>query len=253
MRAIHGLWVMVLFVTAASSARAGDIYTCKGTHGEKVYQNAPCPTTTNQVEHRTYSPEMARAVDGSSGATERIYQTSQQNSYSGKAGAPEPRDERYSYGAGTAPTAVTTPARSGGIGSSAYQRGEVQGTRCVDARSRVYYTAGQCGTSTTYAGTQPVDWHKDQVQGVPGAVMVSPNEALNPMTGQIVQLQAAPTVVPVYRRTNDVGTTVDVDEACAGARAAAAGRFSKKADARVQELCRFGRSMYDQQRSGAIP
>lgn len=81
-------------------------------------------------------------------------------------------------------------------------------------------------------------------------MMTEPNEAMNPMTGQLVQLEAAPTVAPVYQRTRDAGTAVDPNAACAEARKAAAGRFNRRADQRVQELCRFGRSMYDQQRSG---
>jgi hypothetical protein len=100
------------------------------------------------------------------------------------------------------------------------------------------------------AGMRPRPWQQDQVQGMPGAVMTGPNEAMNPMTGQLVQLEAAPMAVPTYQRTRDQGAAVSADEACAGARAAAAGRFNKRADDRVQELCRFGRSMYDQPRSG---
>lgn len=245
----------LILILVLATSWAGDIYTCKGAHGEKVYQNAPCSTADKQVEHRKYDASMARAEDGSAGATERIYTSptasyygndgSSGNSRSGASGA-------FDY-SGVDQSANAAPAHAGGIGSSAYQRGEVRGTRCVTTKGRVYYTAGACGTSVTYAGTAPVDWHKDQVQGVPGAVMVGPNQAMNPMTGQIVQLDAAPTVAPVYQRSRDAGTAVGADEACAGARKAAAGRFDRKADRRVQELCRSGRSLYDQPQSGGIP
>jgi hypothetical protein len=80
--------------------------------------------------------------------------------------------------------------------------------------------------------------------------MTGPDTAMDGMTGQPIQLQHADTSVTVYQRSRDQGTAVDANEACAGARKAAAGRFNKAADDRVQELCRFGRSLYDQPQSG---
>lgn len=244
----------VVLLALAGTVHAGDIYACQGEHGEKVYQNTPCQTTAKQLEHRQYDPSMARAADGSAGATERIYTEPPDTYYGADAQRSNaPASSGFDYSSGSGADVPRAPAITGGIGSSAYQRGEIRGTRCVTARGRVYYTAGACGTSVTYAGTAPVDWHKDQVGGIPGAVMVAPNQALNPMTGQIVRLEAAPTAAPIYHRSRDAGTAVDANEACAGARKAAAGRFNRKADRQVQELCRSGRSLYDQPRSGGIP
>ena len=237
----------------AGLAQAGDIYTCKGKGGINVYQNTPCPKSADELSHTAYDASMRRAVDGSGGHTER------------GANAPSMREQSMStdsssyvagnnYGSGNGvPPATVLPAQAGGIGSSAYQRGEVQGTRCVNARGKVYFTAGRCGTSVSYAGDRPVDWHRAQVQDMPGAVMVGPNRALDPMTGQIVDLVPTPQVAPTYVQTRDQGTPVSADEACEGARKAAAGRFNKKADDRVQALCRFGRSMHDQTPGGGIP
>lgn len=83
--------------------------------------------------------------------------------------------------------------------------------------------------------------------------MTSPNEALNPMTGQIVQLQPEPIVSPAFTQSRDSGTQVDPDEACEQARKAADGKFSRKLDQRERELCDYGRSLYDEHRSRDIP
>jgi hypothetical protein len=246
-------WVGVVGLLLCSGlAQAGDIHTCKGKGGVNVYQNSPCPKPADELNHAAYDASMGRAADGSSGHTERgAYAPSLRRQMPARDSSAPVADINYSGSSAT--PAQTQPTLAGGIGSSAYQRGEVRGTRCVNADGHVYFTAGACGSSVSYAGDQPVDWHRDQVQGVPGAVMIGPNQALDPMTNQIVQLIETPQVAPTYMRTRDSGTHVGADEACAGARKAAAGRFNKRADDRVQELCRFGRSMHDQTPSGGIP
>lgn len=244
-------WLMgACLLSCMGLAQAGDIYTCKGKGGVNVYQSTPCSKAADELNRAAYDASMRRAADGTSGRTER------------GADAPSMRRQastdypaaNITYSSNGRDASGQAPViRSGGLGSSAYQRGEVHGTRCVNAKGQVYFTGGSCGTSVSYAGDHPVDWHRDQVQGVPGAVMINPDQALDPATGQVVQLIPTPHVAPSYVQTRDQGAPVSADEACEGARKAAAGRFNKKADDRVQELCRFGRSMYDQTPSGGLP
>lgn len=234
-RTVRGAALCALLAITGSAA-AGDIYVCKGAHGVKSYQNVPCAQVSDQVGHNTYSNAMARPAQPPS-------YTVQQYS------APAPRPVSRAARPQLVTAGSATAYRGGGIGSTAYQRGEAGGRRCVSAKGQVYFAA-ECGSSVTYAGMRARDWRGDRVEGVPGAVMTQPNGAIDPMTGQFVQLIPEPMDEPAYVRTQDAGTDVSADEACAGARRAAAGRFSKKADDRVQDLCRFGRSMYDQPRSG---
>jgi hypothetical protein len=232
-------WVLaVAALVAMGSAHAGDIYTCKGANGVNTYQNTPCATSTKQLGHQTYSADMARA--------------------------PAPSADEYGYGSSDAaprmaPRAATAgggqaaaPAQQSfghGLGTSAYQRGEVRTMRCVNARGQVYFTRDQCGTSTVATGVAPRAWQKDQVQGMPDAVMVGPDQALNPVNGRIVNLTPEPTMVPTFHRSQDQGSAADANDACTAARKAATGRFDRRADQRVQDLCRSGRSLYDQPRS----
>jgi hypothetical protein len=223
----------------STAALAGDIYICKGTHGENVYQNAPCATASKELAHRQYDPAMARAADGSAGHTERVYATPERGyAAGGTVGGGRPLGQ----GASLPP--------AGGLGSSPYQRGEVQGTRCVSATGQVYVTADACRTTTELVGSRTAarDWQRDQVQGRPDLVMSGPDQAFDPATGQFIQLQHAPETqtVNVYRTTQDRGTPMNVDSACDAARANAAQHTrSERAQREVEALCRQGRSLYD--------
>ncbi len=244
---------VVSLLLCAGLAQAGDIYTCKGKGGVNVYQNTPCPEASDELNHSAYRASMRRAADGSSDRNERGAEAPSMHQQE-RLSDPSPYSRGISYsGSGRAASTQDQPSQTGGIGSSAYQRGEVAGTRCVNAKGNVYYTAGRCGTSVTYTGEHEVDWRHSQVQGVPGAVMINPDQAIDPTTGQMVQLIPTARTAPTYVRTRDEGSSFGADEACEGARKVAAGRFNKKADDRVQALCRFGRSMYDQTPSGGIP
>lgn len=130
---MKALWIAGLWLVFAGPATAGDIYTCKGAHGEKVYQNAPCPTPDKQVDHQQYDPAMARAADGSAGATDRIY-TSLMGSYSEQstATAGYSGGARYSNGSPPVPGERTSPAPTAPTGyqCKAGQRIWMQTTRC---------------------------------------------------------------------------------------------------------------------------
>lgn len=237
------LSVLLALGCLALPARAGDIYTCKGAHGEKVYQNAPCATANTQLGHSQYDPAMARAADGSAGHTERVYATPARGYVSGGTVGKAVAGGRPLGQAGA-------PLPAGGLGSSPYQRGEVQGTRCVNAAGRVYVSAAGCGTSTELVGSQTSqrDWQQDMVQGHPGLVMSGPDQAFDPATGQYIQLQHVENTqtVNVWQTTQDRGTPMDADDACDAARANAAQHTrSERAQHQVEALCRQGRSLYD--------
>lgn len=228
-----GVWVVACLLVPA--VRAGNIYTCKGANGVNTYQNLPCAKPAEQIQHATYDDALARPGTPAPTAPRDRYGTA----------APAHR------GMGAAiPPPAALPATTGGLGSSAYQRGEVQGTRCVNARGQVYYTAAGCGTSTQRVGTQERLWRGDTVEGVPGAVMIGPDQAVDPRTGQVVELEHTQDRVDVYRTTRDAGAAMDADQACTGAQQVAAQHpHSQQAQRRVEDLCRRGRSLYDTQPS----
>lgn len=145
--------------------------------------------------------------------------------------------------------AATTSSTNhvGGLGVSAYARGDIHAVRCTTASGRVYYAKGTCSTSTTTEVVVGHDWHGDKVRGMPGAVMVGPNEAMDPRTGQVVDLQTVSNNTVVHVTTRDHAQSVSADKACAEAQKAEARHpYSHKITRRVQALCQQGRSLYDQ-------
>lgn len=64
----------LLGLSACWSARAGDIYTCKGADGVTVYQNTPCPTPQAQLQHSRYDESLARAPAPQEGELQAVQQ-----------------------------------------------------------------------------------------------------------------------------------------------------------------------------------
>src|SRR5574337_1192049 len=189
----------------ATTALAGNIYVCKGAHGVNSYQNTPCATPDKQIRHETYDEALARP--GTPPPAARV-------SYGADPSVGGGRRLDDSRMAPPAPRAPPLPETGGGgLGSSAYQRGQIQGARCVNARGQVYYTATGCGTSTQWVGTRERPWHGDMVEGMPGAVMVGPDQAVDPHTGRVVELEHTMDHVNVYRTTPDAGAAMDADQA----------------------------------------
>jgi hypothetical protein len=82
---------------------------------------------------------------------------------------------------------------------------------------------------------------------MPDAVMVGPDTALDPRTGQTFQLEHAPTTAPVYVHTQDHGRHVDADTACREARTKA--KLNPRdavAAKRAHDVCNAGRGLWDQ-------
>ena len=128
----------VCLLLGAGLAQAGDIYTCKGKDGVNVYQNIPCPKPAEELKHSAYNASMGRAADGSNGHTGRgAYAPSMRNQAVSDDVSPPTTEINYGSGDG-ATSARSQPSQTGGIGSSPYQRGEGQGTRCVNAKGKVY-------------------------------------------------------------------------------------------------------------------
>jgi hypothetical protein len=155
MRVIHWAWG-VAFLAVSGVVHAGDIYVCKGTHGEKVYQSTPCPTPDKQVDHRKYDPSIVRAADGSAGATERVY-TSAASGYGEQmeAGGGYSRSGGVRYSSGSPPVpgeqASPPPAAPKGYRCTAGNRTWVQQTPCP----------------STYAGSNFVDVDGHLMDGTP--------------------------------------------------------------------------------------
>jgi hypothetical protein len=82
---------------------------------------------------------------------------------------------------------------------------------------------------------------------MPDAVMVGPDTALDPRTGQTFQLEHAPTTAPVYVHTQDHGRHVDADTACREARTKAKlNPRDARAAKRAHDVCNAGRGLWDQ-------
>lgn len=218
-------------------ASAGDIYQCKSPQGVTIFQQTPCPSSVKSVGHTKF-----QAAPDDPYAAQQIYGTPQPNplqdaSFSDAPAYPSQRDQR----------GLVRSAGCQGIGCTAHQRGDVQSTRCEAPDGRVYYVVGACRRRSIHVGDAPRDWQRDHVQGVPGAVMVGPDTALDPRTGQTFQLQHAPTTRPVYVHTQDQGRRVDADTACSESRAQAKiSPSDARAAKRAHDVCSAGRGLWDQ-------
>lgn len=236
-------WLAVMAMLAAGmwqqQAYAGDIYKCQGPKGETIFQQTPCPSTSKPIAHTKFEavPDDPSAAQRSYAAPPSVHDAPG-SALAGLPSRPVPqRDQRAN--------APDTGCR--GIGCSAYQRGDVQSTRCEAPNGEVYYVIGACRRRSTRVGDAPRSWQRDRVQGMPGAVMVGPDMALDPRTGQAFQLQHAPTTRPVYVHTRDKGRQVDADTACSEARALAKlNPRDASAAKRARDVCNAGRGLWDQ-------
>lgn len=123
------------------------------------------------------------------------------------------------------------------------------GNRCVSSNGIVYYTQAPCWTpaigaaNATAASLQASEsprvidagiapshepprgaigtsWQDDRVQDLPGAVMLGPDQALNPYNGHVVQLAPAVPGQPGMPRAISQGGSAQADLECAQARRA---------------------------------
>lgn len=232
---VLGLTLLLLIASLAPPAHAADIYACKDAHGHMTYQDTPCPQQSKTVGHNTYTPvpdapyssPYARA-DAQPAAGSQRQTTTNVSGYS---------------------QAVldAQPAGCAGIGCSEHQSGQTRATQCTAPNGRAYYTTDTCTSRAQYVGTTSRDWRHDTVEGHPDAVMINRDEALDPRTGHIIQLDAAPLNTPVYQTVRDAGRRIDSDAACAAARQDAHMHpRDAKAAKRAHEVCSAGRGLWDQ-------
>ena len=212
--------VVLLLLIRPQPSQAGDIYVCKGAHGEKVFQNTACPQTNQQLGHSTYSDSLARPPAPAD--------------YPSPAETTAIAPNKPSSVDGAAPN-VISPSVGHGIGAPVDHSGDVT-LKCTSASGHVYYEHGKCRTSLMLVGTEEHDWHADRVAGVPGATMVSPDGAVSP-TGKFIPLQHADADEPIYKRVQDAGVSADPDEACKQARLAMVRDHSKAASDHETEMC----------------
>lgn len=239
-------WRLVALVLLAAGmwqqAHAGDIYKCKSPQGVTIFQQTPCPPTAKPVAHTKFQavpddPSAAQRSDD----TQPPVQDAQAAALTGVPSYPVPQQPQRDQHA----TAADTGCQ--GIGCTTHQCGDVQSTRCEAPDGHAYYVVGECRRRSVYLGDVPRSWQRDRVQGMPDAVMVGPDRALDPRTGQTFQLEHAPTTRPVYVHTQDQGRQVDADTACSEARAQA--KFNPRdarAAKRAHDVCNAGRGLWDQ-------
>jgi hypothetical protein len=121
--------MLLSLVLVTMSAGAADVYVCKGVDGVTSFQQEPCPKAAKYVAHGTFTAHLNDEP------------LPQQRQYTqADTAAPLPRTTQTQTGA----SIVQYPAtqQRGGIGSSAYQRGEVQATQCTAPSGKTYYTTG---------------------------------------------------------------------------------------------------------------
>lgn len=112
---------------------------------------------------------------------------------------------------------------------------EPAGNRCLSSNGIVYYTPQPCWKPPAKSA---VAWQADQVQDMPGAVMVGPNTALNPYSGNEVNLDPPVVGMPAQPRMPSGGGSAAADLACAQAR-------QTDWNATARERCAMGQSPDD--------
>lgn len=217
-------------------ALGADIFKCKQPNGVIAYQQAPCTKTEQQIAHSHFqrqpdAPIYSQPRPGSSARLPEGYVTNT----SGQAA--------HGFSTNESAGSINTPLGCAGIGCSAHQRGDVTTRECVAPDGRHYYTTNACRTRFNVVDSQSRDWQNDTVEGVPGAVMVGPDRALDPSTGRYIQLQHS----PVLQRAQDPGQRIDPDAACRQARLDAKLHPHDTAAAkRAGIVCSKGRGLWDQ-------
>lgn len=232
--AIAGLVFVLLTACMVIPAHAGDIYACKDAHGNMAYQDKPCPTKSETVGHGSYKP-----VPDAPYSSPYAQAPAQDQD--------EVAPSMQATGTYGVTTNATQPSSCAGIGCSQHASGQTAATQCMAPDGRVYYTTHSCTVRSNYVGTTSRGWQHDTVQGHPDAVMINRDEALDPRTGRVIQLDAAPLSTPVYQQTRDAGQQVNSDAACQGARADARMHpHDAKAAKRARDVCSAGRGLWDQ-------
>lgn len=231
---ILGLILLLITACLTVPAHAGDIYACKDARGNMAYQDKPCPTQAKTVGHGSYKPVPDAPYSSPYTQAPAVDQS-------------QPSPGMQSTGTYGVPVNTRQPTTCAGIGCSQHASGRTAATQCTAPDGRVYYTTQSCTAQSHYVGTTSRDWHNDTVQGHPDAVMINRDEALDPRTGRVIQLDAAPLTTPVYQHTHDVGQQVNSDAACQGARSDAHMHpRDAKAAKRVRDVCNAGRGLWDQ-------
>jgi len=239
-RNILGLILLLLTACLAAPARAGDIYACKDTQGRMAYQDTPCPTTAKTASHVTYRPFAKPSPAPSSVTWDDDAQASPTRRH---VAVPQ----SYGVSAPYIHTGSVEAVTCVGIGCTKHQSGQVHTMQCVAPDGRKYYTITTCATREQYVGTAPRDWHNDTVEHYPDAVMINRNEALDPRTGRVMELNSAPMSMSVYQSVRDPGQRINSDAACVAARQDAHMHpDDAKAAKRAHEICSAGRGLWDQ-------
>jgi hypothetical protein len=236
------LVVLLLFCGTASAQR---VFKCTDEKGKVTFQQASCkgkpidanavrldaaPTLTEEEKFRGaafragMTPEEARA---------RLRETDANQQHAGRQGQiPAAADSAQS-------TAQQPPLEP-----------EETALRCTSAGGRVYYrpVSEGCGSSTVFGNPEVRNWQQDRVADAPGAVMVAPNQAIDPHTGKILELQDTPAISRPSMQLRDHAEGIDKEKACQLARADALRQRDKnmhltfdqrrKIDDRVNEICK---------------
>src|SRR5690348_18373894 len=110
--------LLLSLALVATPAGAADVYVCKGANGVTAFQKEPCPKAAKNVAHATYTAHL----------DDEPQQQPTQGTHANTS-APPPSVARIETGSSIAQSSATQ--QHGGIGSSAYQRGEVHAMQCT--------------------------------------------------------------------------------------------------------------------------
>ncbi|MCB1629445.1 MAG: DUF4124 domain-containing protein, partial [Xanthomonadales bacterium] len=192
---------------------ASSIFKCTGPDGSVSYQQAPCESGSQQEtpvvsEAPTLTAEerfKAAAYEAGLSPSEARRLLESPGTSDASRGIPEPADRTHSES-----QQVRQPT------------GRNAAFKCVRPDGSFYFSIDPCGTSVVRGPrtTVPRNWVNDRVEGSPGAVMVAPDIAINPTTGQPIHLVPQAPTVTRQRKWNvaDTQSVVDRDDACDAAK-----------------------------------
>lgn len=240
MRALFLGVVLVL----AQSATGQPLHKCRNADGTTSYQQEPCVgDQTTQA-----APRIQQAPTLTPEERARIF------------GETQPGVVVDESGVAIKPDSLPRGGDSGGLDSSEYRRGNVRGYQCTRPDGSVYH-ARSCGQT----GVREVSPHGRMVwdavdpktgrtiqAGMPGRGVV--HDQGRTLMPNDVQWRSRTEYDERFRGAKDHSVEVNVDDACRQARAEAARvrrgeadyEARARADRRVTDLCRQGRSLYEQ-------
>jgi hypothetical protein len=234
-----GRVVILGIALAAPAAWAQKVFKCVDETGKVTFQQSSCPGKSPSADAVTFqrSPTLTDE-ERFKGAAYRAGMTPEEAVQLLQGSGSNPSD---------AAPATRVPQSAPRSVPVADQDPEDTGLRCTAANGKIYYRSRSegCGTSRVFGDPQVRNWQRDQVTGVPGAVMLNNNQALDPRTGQVLNLTPAPTTVRPSQRVQDQADIIGRDTACEEAKRDAQAQRDRNMDLSFDERRKIDDHVYE--------